>query len=163
MYLVWNLPHRYYRQLRISSDVRTLLLVPYKQSTADCSPSISAPQWNEGTPKIVVHIPRNPLSVTTTKQRGSWLHTEIMPVLPIARKKYPAVFRSIFGILCCISGIYLFIPRFFAEPGLGIPGVSTIKSSDISFAWSAVLHWSCLKAVSTCYNAFGTFFPSGCL
>jgi hypothetical protein len=133
--------YRWLPTIHICSFEVTLLSNP-------CVPAFPPPpQWKN--PKIIFHIPRNPLFVTTTTKRQFIIaHGNYTSIANCQEKKYPPIFRSIFGILHRISSFCLFIPPFFAEPGFGFPGVSTIKSSDISLEWISGLHWSGLKTVS---------------
>lgn len=50
-----------------------------------------------------------------TKQGGSWWHTVITPVLPVAGRKFLQYFAHGLELLKVFQN-YLLIPQFFAEP-----------------------------------------------
>jgi hypothetical protein len=65
------------------------------------------------------NILRNPClwkRFQTRKQRGSWSRTGNTPVLPIGEQKFPLYFENYFELFAMLQFIFVFIPRFLAEP-----------------------------------------------
>ena len=143
--------HRSYLQFRSNTYIKSLC------------PGLPTPQLNEETPKIFISR-GTPYQWQRQQNKEAIDCTRNYASIANFQEKYPAVFRSIFRILCRISGLYLFIySTIFRGTRVGNPRGKHYKEQWY-FIWvSFCLALIRFKNSVNCYNAFGTLFPSGCL
>jgi hypothetical protein len=99
-------------EIACCSVLRYLQLTKFYNSTFCCR--IDQLLYRRETAKIIFSYPNDPRTVKMKTKWNSWMRTEITSLLPIARQKFPAIFRGVFGIFRCTS-ILLFLSRFLAD------------------------------------------------